>query len=69
VLLVLPLDASRAGRPSDTTAVVKAGASVRNLQERLIALSSADLSEALGKRRALDPVIRHLAGGRLQDER
>jgi hypothetical protein len=48
---------------------VKAGASVRNLQERLIALSSADLSEALGKRRALDPVIRHLAGGRLQDER
>lgn len=28
-------------------------------------LSSADLSEALGKRGALDPAIRHLAGGKI----
>jgi 4-hydroxy-4-methyl-2-oxoglutarate aldolase len=42
---------------------VKAEASLREVRERLIALSSADLSEALGKRGALDPAIRHLAGG------
>jgi 4-hydroxy-4-methyl-2-oxoglutarate aldolase len=65
VLLVLPLTRREPGWPSDTTAVVKAGASLQNLQERLIALSSADLSEALGKRGALDPAIRHLAGGKI----
>jgi 4-hydroxy-4-methyl-2-oxoglutarate aldolase len=42
---------------------VKAEASVQNLRERLVVLSSADLSEALGKRGALDPAIRHMAGG------
>jgi regulator of RNase E activity RraA len=44
---------------------VKAEASGRDLRERLLAVSSADLSEAPGKRGALDPAIRHLAGGKL----
>jgi regulator of RNase E activity RraA len=44
---------------------VKAEASAQDLRERLIALSSADLSDALGKRGALDPAIRHLTGGKI----
>jgi 4-hydroxy-4-methyl-2-oxoglutarate aldolase len=44
---------------------VKGEASDREVRGRLIALSSAALSEALGKRGALDPAIRRLTGGNI----